>query len=101
MHRAIRGMVLGMATSKITITLPDEQIEEIRKLVRSGKAANVSAFVKRAVHMALQDAKSFREMLDEALEQTGGPPTAEELAWVKSIAGPKRPQSRPRRRPAA
>jgi Arc/MetJ-type ribon-helix-helix transcriptional regulator len=98
---AIRGMVIGMATSKITITLPDEQIKEIRKLVRSGKSANVSAFVKRAVHMALQDAQAFRAMLDEALEQTGGPLTDKERAWVDSIAGPQRHTERRRRRKAA
>jgi hypothetical protein len=36
-----------MATSKITITLPDGQLEEIRALlVGAGKSASVSAFVK-------------------------------------------------------
>jgi hypothetical protein len=28
------GMVIGMATSKITITLPDDQLEEVRALGR-------------------------------------------------------------------
>jgi hypothetical protein len=30
-------MVIGMATSKITITLPEGQLEEIRALVGAGK----------------------------------------------------------------
>ena len=94
-------MVLGMATSKITVTLPDEQIKEIRKLVKKGKTANVSAFVKRAVHSALQDVKAFQTMIDEALEQTGGPLTDEERAWVDSIAGPNRHTARRKRRKAA
>ena len=34
-------MVTGMATSKITVTLPDDQLEEIRALVASGGAASV------------------------------------------------------------
>jgi Arc/MetJ-type ribon-helix-helix transcriptional regulator len=31
-------MVFGMATTKITITLPDEQLEEIRGVVEAGGA---------------------------------------------------------------
>jgi Arc/MetJ-type ribon-helix-helix transcriptional regulator len=42
-------MVFGMATTKITITLPDDQIHSIRELVAAGKAGSVSAFVKHAV----------------------------------------------------
>jgi Arc/MetJ-type ribon-helix-helix transcriptional regulator len=94
-------MAVGMATSKITITLPDDQIQEIRKLARSGKTPNISAFIKHAVHIALQDAKSFREMLDEALEQTGGPLTDEERVWVDSFAAPKERANRRRPRKAA
>jgi len=41
-------MVLGMATRKITITLRDDQIEEVRALVAAGQAASVSAFVRHA-----------------------------------------------------
>ena len=65
-------MVVGMATSKLTITLPDEQLQEIRALVAAGQAANVSAFVQHAVGIALSDAAGWREMLQEALKQTGG-----------------------------
>jgi hypothetical protein len=38
-------MVSGMATTKITITLEDGQLQEVRALVARGKAASVSAFV--------------------------------------------------------
>jgi len=38
-------MVFGMATTKITITLPDDRIHSIRELVAAGKAGSVSAFV--------------------------------------------------------
>jgi hypothetical protein len=34
-----------MATQKITVTLDDDQVKEIRALVAAGQAANVSAFV--------------------------------------------------------
>jgi Arc/MetJ-type ribon-helix-helix transcriptional regulator len=44
-----------MATTKITITLPDEQIQSIRELVATGKTASVSAFVRHAVAVGLFD----------------------------------------------
>ena len=37
----------GMATTKITITLPDEQIHSIRELVAAGKEGSVSTFIKK------------------------------------------------------
>ena len=85
-------MVFGMATTKITITLPDNQVEEIRALVASGGAANVSAFVKHAVQLALYDAAGWREMLKEALQQTGGPLTHKERAWADGVLTPRKPK---------
>jgi len=82
-------MVFGMATTKITITLPDDQIGEIRSLISAGEAANVSAFVKHAVAVALSDAAGWREMLQDALRQTGGPLTAKERAWADEILAPR------------
>jgi Arc/MetJ-type ribon-helix-helix transcriptional regulator len=82
-------MVLGMATTKITITLQDDQVYEIRSLVSAGEAANVSAFVKHAVGVALSDAAGWREMLDVALQQTGGPLTAKERTWADAILAPR------------
>jgi Arc/MetJ-type ribon-helix-helix transcriptional regulator len=62
-----------MATTKITITLPKEQLEDVAALVRAEKASSVPAFVKRAVTVALDDAAGWRVMLEDALQQTGGP----------------------------
>ena len=81
-------MVSGMATTKITITLQDEQVDEIRALVAAGEAANVSAFVKHAVGVALSDAAGWQEMLKDALRQTGGPLTAKERTWADAILTP-------------
>jgi Arc/MetJ-type ribon-helix-helix transcriptional regulator len=82
-------MVFGMATKKITITLPDSQLEEIRALVTAGGAANVSAFVQHAVGVALFDAAGWKEMLEDALRQTGGPLSQKERAWADTILSPK------------
>jgi Arc/MetJ-type ribon-helix-helix transcriptional regulator len=95
------SMVSGMATTKITITLPDEQIREIRALVAAGEATSVSAFVKHAVGIALFDAAGWREMLHDALQQTGGPVTKKERAWANDILSAKPQKSGPRKRPAA
>jgi Arc/MetJ-type ribon-helix-helix transcriptional regulator len=77
-----RGMVFGMATRKITVTLQEDQVEEVRALVAAGQAASVSAFVQHAVGVALFDAAGWREMLKDALRQTGGPLTKRERAWA-------------------
>ena len=83
-------MVIGMATTKITITLEDEQLREVRAIVAAGQAANLSAFVKHAVGVALSDAAGWREMLKDALRETGGPLTKKERAWADAILAPPR-----------
>ena len=94
-------MVRGMATSKITITLDDDQIHEIRDLVAAGRASTISAFVKHAVGIALFDAAGWREMLEGALLQSGGPLTKNERAWADALLSPKPPKGSSRRRKVA
>ena len=91
-------MVIGMATVKITITLPQDQVAEISNLVAAGRAANTSAFVKHAVSVALSDVAGWKEMLGEALEQTGGSLSHNERAWADAILAGK---GSPRKRKAA
>ncbi len=80
-------MVFRMATSKVTITLENEQLDAVRQLVAAGHGGSVSGFIKHAVDVALLDAIGWREMLDLALEETGGPMTDEERAWADEILG--------------
>src|ERR1041384_3578188 len=80
-----RGMVSGMATTKVTITLDDEQLDAIRRLVATGKAENVSQFVRHAVDVSLADVAGWGWMLKLALEQTGGTLTKTERAWEHSL----------------
>ena len=82
-------MVFGMATRKITITLGDDQFQEVRALVAAGQAASISAFVQHAVGVALSDAAGWKEMLEEALQQTGGPLTQKERAWADALLSPR------------
>ncbi len=94
-------MVYGMATAKITITLPDDQVDEIRALVQAGQAASVSAFVKHAVRVALFDAAGWREVLGCALQETGGPLTRKEREWADALLGSPRQKKSSRKGKAA
>ncbi|MCC6591205.1 MAG: ribbon-helix-helix protein, CopG family [Bryobacterales bacterium] len=90
-----------MATTKVTVTLDNDQLARIRELVRAGQSPNVSAFVKHAVGVSLDDVAGWREMLKEALDQTGGPLTKEELEWADNILSPAAGKKASRKRKAA
>ncbi|HEY7306735.1 MAG TPA: hypothetical protein VH601_21605 [Bryobacteraceae bacterium] len=90
-----------MATAKITITLQNEQIEEIRALVAAGEAASVSGFIQHAVGIALYDAAGWRELLGDAIIETGGPLTKKERAWADALLSPQAHKKRSRKRNAA
>jgi Arc/MetJ-type ribon-helix-helix transcriptional regulator len=55
-----------MAAVKITITLPEKQIEEIRKRVAVHESASVSGFIQRAVQRTLLNSSEFSAMVDQA-----------------------------------
>ncbi len=78
-------MVNGMATKKITITIPVEHLNEIRSLVEASQASSVSGFVQHAVRNALDDVSGWAAMLDLALDETGGPLTTKERKWADSV----------------
>ncbi len=90
-------MVLGMATTKVTITLTNEQLAAVRRLVADGKASNVSSFVQHAVAVSLADVSGWGAMLGLALQRTGGPLTAKERAWADSVLGVSAPPKKKRK----
>jgi Arc/MetJ-type ribon-helix-helix transcriptional regulator len=94
-------MAFGMATRKVTITLEDEQLAAVRALVASGKAENVSSFVKHAVAVSLADVAGWAETLASALAETGGALTRKERAWADSVLRPARVRRKRRRTKAA
>lgn len=89
-----------MATKKVTITLDDDQLEAVRRVVAAGMASSVSGFVKHAVRVALNDAAGWQAMLDEALAETGGALTRREAAWADRVLRGKAGRSRRRRKAA-
>jgi hypothetical protein len=86
-----------MATTKVTITLEDEQLAAIHALMQSGQAQSVSGFVKHAVAVSLSDAAGWDVLLGTALEETGGPMTAKERTWADSILRPRPKAKRARK----
>lgn len=83
-----------MATRKVTITLPVAQLERVKDLVETGHAAGVSGFVRRAVHTALDDMAAWGATLAEALQESGGPLSADERAWADQMLGRSSPPDR-------
>jgi Arc/MetJ-type ribon-helix-helix transcriptional regulator len=90
-------MAFGMATTKVTVTLDDEQLAAVQKLVATGKARNVSSFVRHAVGVSLADVAGWGAMLGLALEHTGGPLTRKERQWADSILKAASPSRRRRK----
>jgi len=86
------GMVTGMATRKVTVTLDEVQLDQIRALVQAKSTASLSGFVQHAVAVALDDVAGWGAMLADALRQTGGPLSDDERAWADDVLGTsKRP----------
>ena len=76
-----------MATRKVTVTLQEGQLDRIRALVESGSASSVSGFVQHAVGVSLDDVTGWGAMLAEALNATGGKPSATERRWADETLG--------------
>ena len=83
----VGGMVIGMATRKVTITLDEARLNQIRSLVQAGTAASVSGFVQHAVAVALDDVAGWGAILAEALRATGGCLSDKERAWADEVLG--------------
>lgn len=83
-------MVGGMATRKVTVTLDESQLDQIRALVDTGTASSVSGFVQHAVSVALDDVAGWGAMLADALRNTGGPMSHDERAWADELLGTRR-----------
>ena len=90
-------MVSGMATTKITITVPDGQLAEIKRRVTAREATSVSGFVQRAVQKSLENEAEFRAMIAEGLAATGGPLTASERAWARKMLTSQKSGARARK----
>lgn len=67
-------------TQKIAVSLPDEQVDSIRRAVQQGRAASVSGFISAAVARAERE-DSLARLLND-LDRELGSVSQEDLAWA-------------------
>jgi Arc/MetJ-type ribon-helix-helix transcriptional regulator len=77
-------------TAKITVSLPAEQVEQVRSAVARGDAASVSGYVSAALAEALARTgpetgeNSLAELVAELIAEHGEP-SAEAYAWADKV----------------
>ena len=77
-----------MTTSKIAITLPEEQLARVHREVRAGRADSVSGYIARV--LAEQERReSLRDVLRDLITEHGEPRT-EDIKWAKRVLAPRR-----------
>ncbi|BCR82373.1 ribbon-helix-helix domain-containing protein [Arachnia rubra] len=72
-------------TRKIAVSLPDEQVDSIRRAVEQGRAVSVSGFISAAVARAERE-DSLAQLLDD-LDRELGEVSADDLAWADKALG--------------
>jgi len=92
---AASGMIAGMTTTKIAVSLPTGLVQRARRAVRSGRSASVSAYIASAVEekATLED---LATLLREMLAKSGGPLTEVERRQADEALGLARPKARRR-----
>jgi hypothetical protein len=74
-------MMIGMTAKKIAITVPEKTLAGARRAVKSGKATSLSAYISRAIEQKTTS-DDLDSLLDEMLQESGGPLTAKEKTWA-------------------
>jgi len=72
-------------TTKIAISLPDEQVSAVKQAVRDGRAASVSALVSEALTEKLQ-ADDLATIVADFIAADGSP-SEDDYAWARSALG--------------
>ena len=70
-------------TRKIAVSLPDEQVDSIRRAVGQGRAVSVSGFISVA---RAEREDSLAQLLDD-LDRELGEVSADDLAWADKALG--------------
>lgn len=80
------GMITGMTPkAKIAISIRQDLLDEIQGSVERGTSPSVSAYIEKAIEHQVWARAEFLQMMDDALEETGGPMTDEEIAWADRV----------------
>jgi Arc/MetJ-type ribon-helix-helix transcriptional regulator len=72
-----------MTAAKIAITIPEEQLAQVRLAVRDGRAESVSAYIAKA--LAQQGRETSLRALVEDLVREHGEPTRKDKAWARRV----------------
>jgi Arc/MetJ-type ribon-helix-helix transcriptional regulator len=72
-------------TTKIAVSLPDEQVAEARAAVAAGRAASVSAYVSEALGRRSADEELLALLAED--DERYGPPSAEDYARAREALG--------------
>jgi hypothetical protein len=70
-----------MTAAKIAITLPQEQLAQVRRAVRSGQAETVSGYISQVLAQH-ERRESLQKLVDDLVREHGAP-TKEERAWAR------------------
>lgn len=76
-----QSKMYGMATTKITVTVPEELVAHIRREVEHGRYASVSAFVTQAVE-SMRDFEPLDLLIASMIAETGQPDDVAQ-AWAE------------------
>jgi Arc/MetJ-type ribon-helix-helix transcriptional regulator len=82
-----------MASTKLTVSVPDELACDARLAVREGRAASVSGYVAAALEH-YRRAQTLDEWLDQ-VDAELGPPSADAVAWAESMLTVRRSGQQP------
>lgn len=79
---------MSETVKRLTVTIPVEQFELIKRLVEqdASRYPSMSAFVTEAIADRLGD-EYAHEMLITMLRELHGEPTAEDIAWAQEALG--------------
>lgn len=72
-------------TTKIAVSLPDDQVASIRRAVEQGRAASVSGYISAAL-ARVDHEDSLVQLLDE-MDREQGPVGEADLAWADEVLG--------------
>lgn len=79
--------------SKIAVSVPRVSLERVRRAVREGRAASVSAYVSAAIEERAK-LDDLEALLAQMLAETGGPPTPAERRAADRALGVVRSRGR-------
>jgi hypothetical protein len=76
-----------MTLRKVTLTLDPDLVKEAEKAVQDGRSRSISAWFNDVARRDVERKHSLAALMDEVLEETGGPITGEEATWARTVLG--------------